>query len=103
MHEADSGRSDRTGADPQSDKMNIVDLGKLGLWRFVNVDTQSSELGRATELGLVPSGVADLIVTSDLSFSLEHLYDEPYRGRVLAVFRHPVERLVSKFYYLQEA
>lgn len=33
----------------------------------------------------------------------EHLYDEFNRGRILALFRHPIDRVVSKFYYLQTA
>ena len=31
------------------------------------------------------------------------LFDENHKGRVLAMFRHPVDRLVSKFFYLQIA
>lgn len=71
---------------------------------FVNVDTVSSKgILRAEEMGLVPSGLADLIVTPNLNFAIEHLYDKNHKGRVLALFRHPVERLISKFYYTQVA
>ncbi|KAL7549028.1 hypothetical protein ACHAWF_015488 [Thalassiosira exigua] len=54
-------------------------------------------------MGLVPSGVADLVVTSSLNFAVEHLYDDDHTGRVFALFRHPVDRLVSKFFYSQVA
>mmetsp|Transcript_23011 Transcript_23011/g.41062 ORF Transcript_23011/g.41062 Transcript_23011/m.41062 type:complete len:221 (+) Transcript_23011:488-1150(+) len=71
---------------------------------YVNVDTSSPEgILHAEEMGLVPSGLADLIVTGYIGFAIEHLYDDAHKGRVLVTFRHPVERLVSKFYYLQTA
>ena len=37
------------------------------------------------------------------SQSGQNLYDKKNKGRILALFRHPVERMVSKFYYLQVA
>jgi len=71
---------------------------------FVNVDATSKKgILRAQELGLVPSGLADVIFTNNPSSSIEHLYDSSHKGRVLGLFRHPVERLISKFYYLQMA
>jgi hypothetical protein len=69
---------------------------------FVNVDTISRPgILRAERLGLVSSRLADIIVTGDLNFAIDHLYDEDHKGRVLAMFRHPVERLISQFYYSQ--
>ena len=71
---------------------------------YVNVDPSSKEgIIRAKELGLVPSGLADIIFTNNPNFAIEHLYDEQHKGRVIGLFRHPVERLVSKFYYLRVA
>jgi len=32
---------------------------------------------------------------------VENLYDLNHKGRLLAMFRHPVQRLVSKFFYLR--
>lgn len=37
------------------------------------------------------------------AFAGEKLYDEDHKGRFLALFRHPVDRAVSMFYYLQSA
>ena len=69
---------------------------------FVNVDTITRPgILRAERLGLVPSGLADMIVSPNLNFAIEHLYDEDHKGRVLAMFRHPIERMISKFYYSQ--
>jgi hypothetical protein len=54
-------------------------------------------------LGLVESGVVDMIVTSDPTYAVENLFDATHKGRVMALFRHPIDRLVSRFYYLREA
>ncbi|KAL3783567.1 hypothetical protein ACHAW5_007875 [Stephanodiscus triporus] len=70
--------------------------------KFVNVDTISRPgILRAERLGLVPSGLADIVVASNLNYAIEHLFDEYHKGRVIVLFRHPVERLISKFYYSQ--
>ena len=54
-------------------------------------------------MGLVSSGKADMIFTSDISFAVAKLFDNDHRARILALFRNPVDRCVSKFYYLQTA
>lgn len=72
--------------------------------KLVNVDTTTEEgILRAKELGLAESHAADIIFTSDINFASQHLFDRINKGRVLAFFRHPIDRLVSKFYYLQTA
>ena len=55
-------------------------------------------------MDLIPSHAADIIFTHDISAAIHHLgFDPINQGRALALFRNPVERLVSKFYYLQNA
>lgn len=72
--------------------------------KFVNVDmTTKSGMLRAERLGLVASGKVDILFAMDPSFAGEHLFDEQHKGRILCLFRHPIERLESKFYYLQKA
>jgi len=72
--------------------------------KFVNVDTTTQKgILRAAELGLVASGKADMIFTSDINFAADHLFDSDHRARIFALFRNPVDRSVSKFYYLQTA
>ena len=98
----------RVGADPrwghdQDKNLVVFEPGHQGAL-FVNVDTLSRPgILRAQEMGLVPSGLADIIVTNNLNFAIEHLYDRFHKGRILALFRHPVDRLISKFYYAQIA
>mmetsp|Transcript_8060 Transcript_8060/g.11631 ORF Transcript_8060/g.11631 Transcript_8060/m.11631 type:complete len:355 (-) Transcript_8060:33-1097(-) len=77
--------------------------GKRG-GTFVNVDmTTKSGIRRAERMGLVPSGKADILFAMDLAFAGDHLFDRQHKGRMLGLFRHPVKRLESKFYYLQKA
>mmetsp|Transcript_27594 Transcript_27594/g.49726 ORF Transcript_27594/g.49726 Transcript_27594/m.49726 type:complete len:371 (+) Transcript_27594:181-1293(+) len=72
--------------------------------QFVNVDTTTKKgILRAAELGLVASNKVDMIFTSDVNFAADHLFDPDHKGRVFALFRNPVDRSVSKFYYLQTA
>ena len=71
---------------------------------YVNVDTTSYEgIDHAAKLRLVPRHAADIIFTSYPQYAIEHLYSKNHRGRALLLARHPVERLISKFYYLQVA
>ncbi|KAL3783294.1 hypothetical protein HJC23_007963 [Cyclotella cryptica] len=71
---------------------------------YVNVDTSNRKgLIRAKEMGLVESGKVDVIFTTDVKFAVETLFDEEHPGRLFALFRHPIHRLVSKFYYMQSA
>ena len=73
-------------------------------WKTPNVDTTVKPgILRAEKLGLVQSHTTDLIFTMEPQFAGEHLYDEVDKGRILALFRHPIDRVVSKFYYLQTA
>ena len=72
--------------------------------KYVNVDiTNKDGIVRAEEMGLVPSGLADFMISPEPQFAIEHLFDEEHQGRAMGLFRHPVDRLVSKFYYLQVA
>jgi len=99
----------RIGVDPryghdQSDKLVVFKpLGGKD-WKTVNVDTVSEKgILRAEEMGLAASGKADIIFAMDVNFASSHLFDRLNKGRVLSIFRHPVDRLTSKFFYLQTA
>mmetsp|Transcript_45530 Transcript_45530/g.67102 ORF Transcript_45530/g.67102 Transcript_45530/m.67102 type:complete len:785 (-) Transcript_45530:275-2629(-) len=70
---------------------------------FVNVDTTTEDgLTRAINMGLGKSGLADVIVTPFI-FQADELFDEDHKGRLFTLFRHPVDRAVSMFTYLQYA
>ena len=59
-------------------------------------------MDRAKKLGLASSGLADVVVSGYVS-SAHRVFTPTNRGRLFALFRHPVDRLASKFYYLQFA
>ena len=99
----------RVGVDPryghdQSDELVVFKPIEGKDWKTVNVDTISEKgILRAEKMGLVQSGKADIIFAMDLNFAANHLFDRINKGRAMAIFRNPVDRLVSKFYYLQTA
>jgi len=72
--------------------------------KYVNVDTSTPEgILKASQLGFASSHLADVMFTPLLSESAELLLDANSLGRMFALFRHPVERVISIFYYLQGA
>jgi len=71
--------------------------------KYVNVDITTPEgILRASQRGFASSSLADVAFTPLLTESAEFLLREN-SGRMFAVFRHPVERVVSIFHYLQTA
>lgn len=71
--------------------------------KYVNVDTTTQEgIAKASQLGFASSNLADVMFTPLLVESAESLLHEN-SGRMFAIFRHPVERVISIFYYLQGA
>lgn len=72
--------------------------------QVVNVDTTNPDgLVRAGNLGLAESNLAKIVFTSWLEDASESLFDSVNKGRVFTLMRHPVDRAVSEFYYLQNA
>lgn len=76
------------------------------LGKEVNVASNTLSWERAKADAAISSGKwADhVIFTSQPSHTVMELFtDTSSKGRMLALFRHPVDRLVSKFYYVQTA
>lgn len=72
--------------------------------RHINVDvTTKGGIQRAASLHLAQSGLADVIVSPLLHDVAANILSRSHRGRMFALFRHPIDRLVSLFYYLQTA
>ncbi len=75
-----------------------------GSTNHMNVDVSSVQgIQRAKELHLVESHIPQLIFSPLFVESSSLLFDPQNQGIVFAMFRHPVERVVSLFYYLQKA
>jgi len=72
------------------------------------VDTSTEDgLIKAANMNLIPSGLADMIFTPLLHESAQ-LFNyqsiiQPRRGQIFCVMRHPLERAVSLYHYLQKA
>lgn len=72
---------------------------------FSPVDTTTAEgISRAVSMKLVESEIADVIF-SPLLHESTRLFDNEsnHKGRVFCMFRHPIERAISLFYYLRDA
>lgn len=83
------------GAGEEQNFLKIVDGGDK---RYVNVDLSTSKgLAHAKELNLASSGVPDVVISADIHGTLE-LFNNENRARLFAVFRHPLDRAISKYY-----
>ncbi|KAL7540245.1 hypothetical protein ACHAXR_009968 [Thalassiosira sp. AJA248-18] len=88
--------------------LNIINTQTLKILHFghsvsyVNVDTSTHQgISRAKNLNLVSSGLADVVI-SPLLHEASTLFTPTRRGRMFTIFRHPVERAASLFYFIQE-
>ena len=73
------------------------------LGSFINADTSDNHgIQRSIRINLIPSGMSDVIVSSRLVHALA-LFDTDHQARAFTVIRDPIDRIVSTFYYLQNA
>jgi hypothetical protein len=72
---------------------------------FVNVDVSSKKgIKEAHDLGFSSNDhLEEIILTPHLYEAAKNLLDPEHPGALFALLRHPVERAVSLFYYLQHA
>ncbi|KAL7525132.1 hypothetical protein ACHAWF_001226, partial [Thalassiosira exigua] len=74
------------------------------LGQTIDVESKANDISLASDVGLVASGKVDMIFSSFPDLAVEKLFDDDeHRGRALGMFRRPVDRLFSKFFYLQVA
>eukprot|EP01082_Thalassiosira_pseudonana_P009012 g8114.t1 g8114 contig27:222726-224465(-) len=80
------------GGDPDTDRSP-----------FVNIDsTTVAGIQRAKELGFADAHLAQVVV-SPFVFETNDLFTPTAQGRLFSVFRHPIDRAISMFYYIQVA
>eukprot|EP00547_Thalassionema_nitzschioides_P003077 CAMPEP_0194207016 /NCGR_PEP_ID=MMETSP0156-20130528/5892_1 /TAXON_ID=33649 /ORGANISM="Thalassionema nitzschioides, Strain L26-B" /LENGTH=385 /DNA_ID=CAMNT_0038933687 /DNA_START=67 /DNA_END=1224 /DNA_ORIENTATION=- len=73
-------------------------------WKFLNVDTTiPTGIERAARMDTVQSGMLDLLVSPLPYEAVPKLFSNEHKARFFSVFRDPIERVVSIFYYLQKA
>ena len=70
---------------------------------FVNINTHTVEgIQHAKDIGFPSSGMAEIIVSNFVHES-DALGSTSHMLRFFGVFRHPIERAISEFYYIQTA
>ena len=69
----------------------------------IEVLSRPDPIKLAQEKDLIPSRKVDIVFSSFPVNTISGVFDEEHRGRMMGMFRHPVDRLVSKFFYLQIA
>lgn len=73
-------------------------------WKFLNVDTTiPTGIERAARMKAAESDMLDLLVSPLPYEAVPKLLSSDHKGRFFTVFRDPIERVVSIFYYLQKA
>ena len=79
-------------------KLQVITMNEE---QVINVDL-SSPVGikRAKKLGLIPSSIANIIITPIFIDSLT-LFDESHRGRAFTMMRDPIDRSISLYKHLQ--
>lgn len=69
--------------------------------KYVNVNIATPDgITRALNLGLIPSHLADTIVTAHVDL-VTALFNANDRARAFVLFRHPIDRAASMFYFLK--
>ena len=87
------------GAGHQLDEQ--LELINKPFGNFANVDTSTPMgLQRAAEIGLIPSRIVDVVLTPHVREAAK-LFGTHHKGRLFALFRNPVERVVSLYYFLR--
>lgn len=70
---------------------------------FVNVENGNMiGVHKSQEFGVIESGLAEVVVGNKFR-TTSYLFNRHYGGRAFAIFRDPIERIVSTFYYLGKA
>jgi len=90
------------GGFASSDKLEIVEKNRVK--NHLNVDVSTLEgINHARDVGLAESRLADIIVSPLFYASTKEIFSEDHRGVMFSMFRHPIKRILSLFYYLQHS
>jgi hypothetical protein len=90
------------GKDAGPPSLDILDKHRR---HYMNIDTTSSTgIEEAKRLGFAEHhDLVDVVYSPLLKLATEGLFNEDHQASLFGLFRHPVERAVSLFYYLQIA
>eukprot|EP00591_Stephanopyxis_turris_P011258 CAMPEP_0195528768 /NCGR_PEP_ID=MMETSP0794_2-20130614/31054_1 /TAXON_ID=515487 /ORGANISM="Stephanopyxis turris, Strain CCMP 815" /LENGTH=506 /DNA_ID=CAMNT_0040659957 /DNA_START=204 /DNA_END=1724 /DNA_ORIENTATION=+ len=80
-----------------------LQLVKLRSSKYLNMDiTSPVGISKAKVLKLASSNMVDVVVTTALHETAA-IFTSKNKARMFALFRHPIERAISMFYYLKTA
>lgn len=71
--------------------------------KSVDVRSRKKDIFERNAAAAIRSGTVDLVVSTFPELAVRRLFAADHQARALAMFRHPVDRLISLFYYLQTA
>eukprot|EP00957_Ditylum_brightwellii_P152509 11608517-Ditylum_brightwellii.AAC.1 len=88
----------------QDEELQVVNIPPKSQQRFVNVDVSTRDgLQRASALGFGHANMAEVMFSPYL-YKAAAVFEGPtYRGRAFGLFRDPVDREISRFYYKRVA
>mmetsp|Transcript_4774 Transcript_4774/g.7232 ORF Transcript_4774/g.7232 Transcript_4774/m.7232 type:complete len:408 (-) Transcript_4774:59-1282(-) len=98
-------QASRTSAEVCNTNANEKELKicKSNLGAYVNCDPSDDHgIQRCRDLNLVPSGMADVVVSSRFLHTAS-MFDAEHQARAFTIMRDPIERMISTFYYLHNA
>lgn len=103
--------ANEVGGNPKFDsdrsKIEVISPWSDNPGQVINVDVTSQEgIIEAKNRGFLtqtPHPHLDLVSSQEFKFATTTLFSPEHKGRMFALFRHPIDRAVSKFYYLQKA
>jgi hypothetical protein len=84
-----------------SDTLQVVEHTNLN--KYLNIDvTKRDGLDHGYELGLAESALADVIITG-FPVQVASIFNSHNKARMFTLMRHPLQRIMSEFYYVQIA
>ena len=93
--------------DSDRSKIDVISPWSDNPGKVINVDVTSQKgITEAKNRGFLtqtPHPHLDMLSSQEFRFATTTLLSPEHKGRMFALFRHPIERAVSKFYYLQKA
>ncbi|KAL3811832.1 hypothetical protein ACHAXA_004259 [Cyclostephanos tholiformis] len=89
-----------TGGHESDSELKVISFSDHN---YTNVNIATSQgIKHALNLGLVPSHLADTIVSAHVDL-IPSLFNANDRGRAFVLLRHPVDRAASMFYFLKNS
>jgi len=94
----------RSSSEDCNDKDENLHVCPQAWGQTVNADASSPDgIERIERLGLVEQGIPNLVIDTSRFYEALKVLNPQHQGRLFVVFRNPIERAISKYYYNQVA